>query len=404
MTAALPLCGITVVEIGTSVAGPFAGQVLADLGAQVLKVENPHGGDDARNWGPPFVRGASPIFNAINRNKQSVAIDLKSESKRAALRRFILEQADVVLQNLRPGLVESYGLDAVSLRAAKPALIYCNLAAYGARGPLKQRPGYDPLMQAFAGLMTLTGEEGREPVRTGPSIVDQGSAMWAVIGVLAALYRRIATGEGCEVATSLYETALGWTNMHMASYLASGRVPQRMGSENFGICPYKAYATTDGWVVVAAGNDSLFQKLADTLGHPDWAQDPRFKSNPDRVRHREHLNAMVAAVIATDNAESWVEKLARAGVPCAPVLSLDQVVANPQFAAVGMLLEGPDASMPLIGIPLRFDGERLPYRSHPPALGEHSALILGAAQGREELCLGPNRPTPRARRRNDADF
>jgi crotonobetainyl-CoA:carnitine CoA-transferase CaiB-like acyl-CoA transferase len=377
MQAALPLSGLLAVELGTSVAGPFAGQVLADLGVEVIKIENPQGGDDARNWGPPFVRGAAPIFNAVNRNKRSAAIDLKSEAERAALRRFILDEADIVLQNLRPGLVESYGLDAASLRAAQPALIYCNLAAYGAEGPLRQRPGYDPLMQAFGGLMSLTGEEGREPVRTGPSIIDQGSAMWAVIGILSALHRRTQAGQGCVVGTSLYETALSWTNMHVASYLASGRVPRRMGSENFGICPYKAFQARDGWVVVAAGNNNLFQRLADALGHPEWPRDERFKSNPDRVTNRDALNPLVAAAIATDTVAAWVDKLGAAGVPCAPVLDLAEVMAHPQFAAVGMLLDGPDGSMPLIGTPLRFDGERPPFRSHPPALGADSDAVLG---------------------------
>ena len=383
MPSALPLSGLVVVEIGTSVAGPFAGQILADLGADVMKIENPQGGDDARNWGPPFVRGAAPIFNAINRNKRSAAIDLKDETQCAALRRFILDEADVVVQNLRPGLVEAYGLDAATLRAASPALICCNLAAYGADGPLQDRPGYDPLMQAFGGLMTLTGEDGREPVRTGPSIIDQGCAMWAVIGILSALHRRTATGEGCEIGASLYETALCWTNLHMASYLASGRVPHRMGSENFGICPYKAYQARDGWVVVAAGNNNLFQRLADTLGHPEWTSEARFKSNPDRVTNRDQLNPLVAAAIASDTAAAWVERLGRAGVPCAPVLDLAQVMAHPQFAAVGMLQDGPDGSMPLIGTPLQFDGERPPFRSHPPALGEHSAAVLDQQQPRE---------------------
>jgi len=383
MSAALALNGLVVVEIGTSVAGPFAGQILADLGADVVKIENPQGGDDARNWGPPFVRGAAPVFNAINRNKRSAAIDLKDQAQRAALRRFILEEADVVVQNLRPGLLASYGLDAATLRAAKPWLIYCTLAAYGADGPLKDRPGYDPLMQAFGGLMSLTGEDGREPVRTGPSIIDQGSAMWAVIGILSALHRRAATGEGCEVATSLYETALAWTNMHTASYLASSRVPRRMGSENFGICPYKAYQARDGWVVVAAGNNNLFQRLADALGHPEWPADARFKSNPDRVTNRDTLNPLVAAAVATDTVATWVEKLARAGVPCAPVLDLAQVMAHPQFAAIGMLQDGPDGTMPLIGTPLQFDGERPPFRAHPPALGADTEAVIRAPQRRK---------------------
>jgi crotonobetainyl-CoA:carnitine CoA-transferase CaiB-like acyl-CoA transferase len=387
--AAQPLAGLKVVEIGTSVAGPFAGQVLADLGADVVKIENPRGGDDARNWGPPFVRGAAPIFNAVNRNKRSAAVDLKDEAERAALARFIVNEADVVLQNLRPGLIESYRLDAATLRAARPSLIYCNLAAYGADGPLKQRPGYDPLMQAFGGLMSLTGEEGREPVRTGPSIIDQGTAMWAVIGILSALHRRAATGEGCTVDTSLYETALGWTNMHVVSCLATGRMPRRMGSENFGICPYKAYQARDGWVVVAAGNNNLFQRLADALGHPEWPRDPRFKSNPDRVAHRDDLNPLVAVAIAADTVAAWVEKLAAAGVPCAPVLDLAEVMAHPQFAAVGMLLAGPHGEMPLIATPLRLDGERPPFRSHPPSLGADSHAVLyhdhlpQAGEGRE---------------------
>jgi crotonobetainyl-CoA:carnitine CoA-transferase CaiB-like acyl-CoA transferase len=383
MQVTLPLNGLMVVEIGTSVAGPFAGQILADLGADVVKVENPQGGDDARNWGPPFQRGAAPVFNAINRNKRSAAIDLKNETERVALRRFILDEADVVVQNLRPGLLASYGLDAETLCAAKPSLIYCNLAAYGADGPLKNRPGYDPLMQAFGGLMSLTGEDGREPVRTGPSIIDQGSAMWAVIGILSALHRRAATGQGCEVGTSLYETALAWTNMHTASFLASGRAPRRMGSENFGICPYKAYQARDGWVVVAAGNNNLFQRLADALGHPEWTTDARFETNPDRVTNRDALNPLVAAAIATDAVAVWVEKLGRAGVPCAPVLDLQQVMAHPQFAAVGMLQDGPDGTMSLIGTPLQFDGERPPYRAHPPALGADTDSVLGAPPRRK---------------------
>ena len=239
----------------------------------MIKIENPKGGDDARNWGPPFVRGAAPIFHAINRNKRSAAIDLKDEAQRAALRRFILDAPTSCCRTCGPAWSRATASMRRPCARRKPSLIYCNLAAYGADGPLKDRPGYDPLMQAFGGIMSVTGEDGREPVRTGPSIIDQGSAMWAVIGILSALHRRTETGEGCEVGTSLYETALGWTNMHAANYLATGRVPRRIGSENFGICPYKAYQASDGWVVIAAGNDNLFQRLADALGHPEWPSD-----------------------------------------------------------------------------------------------------------------------------------
>ena len=380
MPSSLPLTGLVVVELGTSVAAPTGAQILAELGAEVVKIENPRGGDDARAWGPPFVDGVAAVFRAINRNKRSAGIDLNDVAQRDALRRFITERADIVLQNLRAGVVEKFGLDAASLRALKPSLIYCNLAAFGASGPLRDRPGYDPLMQAFGGIMSVTGEDGRPPVRVGPSIVDQGAGMWAVIGILAALHRRTLSGEGCVVGTSLYETALGWTAMHTASFLASGRVPGRMGTENFGIAPYKAYEATDGWLVIAAGNDNHFARLAAALGHSDWASDPQFHSNPDRVRNRERLNALIADVIRTAPRDTWLAKLDAAGVPCAPLLTVDQVLAHPQSKAVGMLQPAPDGSGPLIGLPLQFDGERPPFRRSAPALGEGTELVLGQAR------------------------
>jgi crotonobetainyl-CoA:carnitine CoA-transferase CaiB-like acyl-CoA transferase len=377
MAMALPLHGLTIIELGTSVAAPYGGQVLAELGGTVIKIENPQGGDDARHWGPPFLDGVSPVFNANNRNKRSATVDLKDAGQRASLRRFIVEKADVVLQNLRPGLVERYGLDAKSLRAARASLIYCNLAAYGATGPAKDRPGYDPLMQACGGIMSVTGHEGAEPVRVGPSLVDQGAGMWAVIGILAALYRRQQTGEGCEVDTSLYETAIGWLLVHVANFLVSGNVPKRLGSENAGIAPYKAFEAADGWIVIAAGNDGLFRRLTEALARPDLAADARFAGNPDRVRNRIALNDAIAAIVRTAPRDHWQARLDAAGVPCAPVKTVDQVLADPQFAAVDMLQTSPDGAMSLVGLPLQFDGVRPPLRNAPPALGDANALIFG---------------------------
>lgn len=365
---ALPLAGLSVIELGTSVAAPIGAQILAELGADVLKIESP-GGDDARSWGPPFVDGVASVFSAINRNKRSAVVDFKDAAQCEALRRLIVERADIVVQNLRPGVVERYGLDAESLRARKPPLIYCNLAAFGASGPLSSRPGYDPLMQAFGGIMSITGEEGCAPVRVGPSIVDQGAGMWAVIGILAALHRRTQTAEGCVVATSLYETALNWTAVHAANFLASGRVPRRLGSENFGIAPYKAFEASDGWIVIAAGNDNLFARFCHALTRPEWRDDPAFCSNPDRVANRERLNALIAAVIRTAPRDHWLARLDEAGVPCAPMLAIDEVLAHPQSKALGMLQPAPDGGMALMGLPLQFDGERPPYRSRAPDLG-----------------------------------
>ena len=383
--AHLPLAGLTVVEISTSVAGPFAGQVLADLGARVIKVENPGGGDDARHWGPPFdATGTSPVFASFNRNKRSVAVDLKDTDELARLRRFILRHADVVLQNMRPGLLKRFGLDGESLRAEAPGLICADILAFGAVGPKRMQPGYDPLMQAASGIMSVTGLEGQEPVRVGPSLVDQGSGMWAVIGILAALRTREATGLGAQIDTSLYETGLGWLPAQIATYALTGRAPRKIGSENSGIAPYKAFEAADGWLVIAAGNDKLFTRLAEVLGRPDLPQIPEFSSNPKRVENRIALNALISDILPSATRDAWLERLATAGVPSAPVLSLDEVTRDPQFEAVEMMQSDPDETVRLAGIPLRFDGARPPLRHPAPALGEANDILTELEETEEE--------------------
>jgi crotonobetainyl-CoA:carnitine CoA-transferase CaiB-like acyl-CoA transferase len=376
-SAARPLAGLVVVELGTSVAAPTATMIMAELGAEVFKVENPRGGDDARAWGPPFFDGNGMNFVALNRNKRSVAVDLKNEAERAALRRFILDRADVVVQNLRAGVVQGFKLDAQSLIAEKPSLIYCNLGAFGARGPRADKPGYDPLMQAFGGIMSITGHDGDEPVRVGPAIIDKGSAMWLVIGALAALTRRHATGQGCVIDGSLYETALHWMAVPTAQYLASERVPRRMGSENLALAPYRAFEASDGWLVIAAGNDGQFARLAQALGHPEWVSDVRFRTNPERVGNREAINALVTDAIKASPRAHWQALLDTANVPCAPVLSIAEVLDHPQSQALGMLQQAPDGGLSLMGLPISFDGERPPLRTSAPRLGEATSEVLG---------------------------
>lgn len=377
MTSPLPLADLTVVEIGHSVAAPFAGLIFAELGAEVVKVENPATGDDARNWGPPFVEGSSALFKTLNRNKRSAAVDMKDPEALARLRAFILERADVVIQNMRPGTIDRYGLGAKSLRADKPALIYCNIGAFGTQGPLAKRPGYDPLMQAFGGIMSVTGEDGRPPVRVGPSMVDQGTGMWGVIGVLAALHRRHATGEGAEIDTCLFETAVGWVAPQIANYLASGKVPRRLGTENANIAPYRAFECADGWLVIAAGNDVLFRRLSEAIGRSDLPGDPRFTSNPKRVENREVLNALIAAIVRGETRATWIDRLDAAGVPCAPMQTVDELVAHPQTIASGLIQPPPVGEHPVTGLPVSFDGERPPYRTRAPELGADTALVLG---------------------------
>jgi crotonobetainyl-CoA:carnitine CoA-transferase CaiB-like acyl-CoA transferase len=377
MSSELPLAGLLAVELGTSVAGPTAGQILATLGADVIKIENPDG-DDARSWGPPFIGGDAALFHAINRDKRSAVVDFTDAAQCEALRQFIATRADIVLQNLRPGVVKKFKLDAETLRARRPSLIYCDIGAFGAAGPLADKPGYDPLMQAFGGIMSVTGEEGQAPVRVGPSIVDQGAALWAVIGILAAWRNKSLTGEGCTVGTSLYEAALSWIMLHSVNYLASGRVPRRLGSENTGSAPSRAYEAQDGWIILAAGNDNLFARFCRAVGHAEWIDDPQFRSNPDRVRNRDQLNALIASAIKAAPRDAWLAKLDAAGVPCAPMLSIDEVLAHPQSKAVGMLQPAPDGGVALMGVPLQFDGERPPFRRKAPELGEANDLVLGA--------------------------
>ena len=373
----LPLAGLVVVELGHSVAAPFAGHVLGDLGATVLKIENPEGGDDTRTWGPPFLNGTACTFNALNRNKHSIAIDLKNAGERGTLRQYIVGNADIVFQNMRPGLIAKLGLDGPSLRRDNPRIIYCNLHAFGAKGPLVNRPGYDPLMQAFGGIMSVTGEAGRPPVRVGPSLVDVGTGMWAVIGILSALRRRSETGEGCEIDTSLFETSLSWMQSHIAAFTVTGNVPVRRGTENPSLTPYKVFKAADDYVMIAAGNDNLFRRLAGALGRADWLDDPRFATNPERVRNREFVNAEVEAIVGTRKRSEWIEILEAVGVPCAALQTLDQVMDHPQTKALGMLQEAPGGSVSLMGLPISFDGTRPPLRKKPPALGEDTHLVLG---------------------------
>jgi crotonobetainyl-CoA:carnitine CoA-transferase CaiB-like acyl-CoA transferase len=379
MNAASPLAGINVIELGGSVAAPFCGEILADLGARVIKVERAEGGDDARKWGPPFWHGTSALFQSLNRNKLSITVDLRNPEQLAALRRLIVEEADILFQNLRPGSLAAFGLDAAALRREAPRLICCNLGAFGGAGPLKHHPGYDPLMQAFGGIMSVTGEAGRPPVRVGVPLIDMGCGMWSVIGILAALHRRDATGQGCTIDGSLYETALAWMTIPASYYNGSGTLPPRAGTGAASVVPYRGYATRDGFIVIGAGNDKLFRLLARALGHPEWVEDPRFLSNAARVENQGVLYPLIEEIVAGETSAHWLELLEKAGVPAAPMQSVDEVLRHSQTAALGMVQKTPDGRMDLISLPLSFDGERPRIKSAPPTLGEHTEEVLGGA-------------------------
>jgi len=372
----LPLSGIRVVEIAQNLAGPFTGEILAHLGADVVKVERPEGGDDARGWGPPFWRGTSPAFLAVNSNKRSITLDLKDREALGWLTGHIAE-ADVLVQNLRPGVMEELGLGPAPLMARNPRLIYCSLWAFGHTGPLRLRPGYEPMVQAFAGLMMVNGEEGGPPTRIGTSILDFGAGMWTAIGALAGLVQRHTTGRGCVVDTSLFETALGWLTGHFASFRVSGEVPVRHRTGSPRVVVFQGFETRSGPLIVAAANDRLFAKLAQILGHPEWATDPRFRTNAARVVNRADLIPPIEAIMLTRTKGEWLDLLEQAGVPCAPIHDLHEVMAHPQTAATGMIQPVPDLGLDLMGLPISFDGARPAIRRPPPRLGEHNGEILG---------------------------
>ncbi|TCZ64309.1 CaiB/BaiF CoA transferase family protein [Roseicella aquatilis] len=369
----LPLQGVKVVEIGQNLAGPYAGEILAMLGAEVVKIERPEG-DDARGWGPPFHAGIACSFHAVNRNKRSVALDLKDAAALAWLRDLVRTR-DIVIQNMRPGSLEALGLGAEALRALNPRLIYCSLHAFGARGPMALTPGYEPIVQAFAGMFSVNGAAEAPPARVGMQVLDLGTGVWAALGCLAALQRRHHTGEGCTVDTSLFETGLGWMAQHVAGFHETGRQPPRHRTGNPKLIVFQAFDTADGEIVVAAANDRLFAKYAAALGHPEWGSDPRFRSNADRIAHRDILLPLLEAAMRRRTSAAWSEVLEEAGIPCSPIHDLAAVAAHPQTAALGILQPMPGYALEGVALPVSFDGERPPVRRGAPGLGEANAEL-----------------------------
>ena len=377
MTSCSPLSGIRVFELGASVAAPYGAWVLAQLGAEVIKVEKPIDGDDARHWGPPFWRGTGTMFHALNRDKKSVTVNLRDESECGRLLDTIVQTGDIVIQNMRPGKAIELGLGPRDLLLKKPSLIYANFGAFGHTGPYKDRPGYDPLMQAFGGLMSVTGEEGRPPVRVGTSIIDMGTGMWSVIGIISALRERDVTGEGGVVDLSLYETSIAWMTAHTAAYHSGGDMPSRYGSGMRTIAPYEAYECRDGFLVIAGANNSLFEKISCALGCPGWAKDARFETNPDRVKNRDALNTLITDILIEKPRKHWQSILDDKGVPNAPIQNTREMDQHLQTQALGMIQEAPDQSIKLTGMPLSFDGKRPPFRPTAPKIGEHNNEIFG---------------------------
>lgn len=373
-----PLSGIRVLDLSRVLAGPFCSMLLADLGAEIIKVEIPGRGDDTRAY-PPNVNGVSSYFLSINRGKKSIALDLKDENARKALYR-IAGKCDVVLENFRPGVTKRLGVDYDTLKGFNSELVYCSISSFGQTGPYAQLPGYDLIIQGMGGLMGITGEEGKPPVRIGVAITDIGTGMYAVIGILSALFSRLITGKGQYVDVSMMDGSVSWMTYAAGNYFATGKNPKRMGSAHPSIVPYQAFTAGDGkHLLIAAGNDRLFHMLCDGMNLDELKQDKRFLINEDRVKNRNELLPLLKQEFFSKKRDEWLNILKAIGFPCAPVYSIDEILKDPQVLHRNMLLEmeHPKAGkIKQIGPVLKFSESQSNFSLPPPLLGEHTEEIL----------------------------
>ncbi|MBX6763263.1 MAG: CoA transferase [Rubrobacteraceae bacterium] len=368
----LPLEGLRVLDLSRVLAGPFATMVLGDLGADVIKVEHPKRGDDTRQWGPPFAGGESAYFLSVNRNKRSVALDLKTEKGLGRVRE-LASTADVLIENLRRGALAKLGLGYDALKEKNPGLVYCSIVGFGP-GPDENEPGYDFLVQARAGIMGITGHPDGEPTKVGVAVADIVCGLYAAVAILAALRRRSETGEGARIEVPLFESTVSWLANRAQEYLISGEDTGRMGNEHPTIVPYQTFHASDRPIALAVGNDAQFERMCRAIDREDLSRDERYATNPKRVENRRELVAELQRVFEKRSAEEWVRRIREAGVPCGPVNSLTEVFQDPHVLASGILREvdHPTAGrLRTVGSPLVLDGKRTSIRRHPPLLGEH---------------------------------
>jgi crotonobetainyl-CoA:carnitine CoA-transferase CaiB-like acyl-CoA transferase len=369
----LPLEGVKVLDLSRVLAGPYATMVLGDLGADVLKVEHPERGDDTRHWGPPFAGGESAYFLSVNRNKRSIGVDLKDKEGLERVKT-LAAGADVLIENWRRGALEKLGLGYRALREENPDLIYCSITGFGP-GPDEYRPGYDFLVQARGGIMGITGQPGGEPTKVGVAISDIVCGLFASNAILAALYRRSATGEGTRIEVPLFESTLGWLANRGQEYLVSGEDTGLIGNAHPSIVPYQTFHASDKPLVVAVGNNTQFANLCRAIGRPELAEDERYATNPDRVSNREALISELQQEFGKRSADEWAEEIRAAGIPSGPVNTLADVFADEHVLGSGMLqaLDHPSAGpLEMVASPLIVDGEHLPIRHAPPTLGQHT--------------------------------
>ena len=373
------LAGMRVIELAQIMAGPTCGMMLADMGADVIKVEKINGGDDSRQYRDPLINGVSAPFLMLNRNKRAIALDLKHpEGKKILLR--MIRDADVVTENFRKGTMDKLGLGYDALRKENPGLIYCAVSGYGLTGPYADKGGFDLVAQGFSGLMAITGEPGGPPLRTGNSVADINAGLLAAFGVLAAYQHKLRTGEGQMVETSLLEASLQQLYWHAAIYFGSGVSPGPTGSAHVLSAPYQAFPTATEWIIIGGANEKNWQRIAAALGKPEWAEDPRFARNRDRMNNRDELVQCMSAILQTRSAQEWLEIFDDAGVPAGPVHSVAQALSHPQTLARGMVVEQEHpvaGKVRTVGMPVKLSATPAQYHRAAPQLGEDTVSILG---------------------------
>lgn len=372
-----PLQGIRILDLSRVLAGPYCTMVLGDLGADVIKVEPPEG-DETRAWGPPFAAGESAYYLCVNRNKRGIVINLKTDEGKQALRDLAL-QSDVLVENFRPGTLQKFGLDYETLHELNPRLIYCSISGFGQTGSLRDRPGYDFMIQALGGIMSITGDPAGEPMKVGVAVADLFAGQNAVIAILAALQARTLTGEGQWLDISLFDSELGWLANVASNFLISGKLPNRYGNAHANIVPYQSFQAADGWFAIAVGNDRQFARMCDMFARPDLAADERFTTNTARVHHREVLIPLLAEIFKTAPVADWLKKLDEAEIPCGAIQNFEQVFSMPNVAEREMLVKMNHPTigeLPLVGSPLKMSLTPVQYRLPPPLMGQHTAEIL----------------------------
>jgi crotonobetainyl-CoA:carnitine CoA-transferase CaiB-like acyl-CoA transferase len=372
-----PLQGIRVLDLSRVLAGPYCTMVLGDLGADVIKVEPPEG-DETRGWGPPFAEGESAYYLCVNRNKRDIVVNLKTDEGKKILRELAL-QSDVLVENFRPGTLNKFGLDFETLHELNPRLIYCSITGFGQTGSMKDKPGYDFMIQAIGGLMSITGEPDGEPMKTGVAVVDLFAGQNAIIAILAALQARTLTGCGQHIDIALFDSQLGWLANVASNYLISGKLPKRYGNAHPNIVPYQSFQASDGWFAIAVGNDRQFARLCEVLDKPELALDERFAANSARVQNREELINMLKSIFVMRRADEWLSLLEQAEIPCGPINNFEQVFSMPNVQEREMLVKMNHPTigeLPLVGSPLKMSDTPVEYRLPPPLKGEHTEDVL----------------------------